>query len=190
MKRLFAIISIFLFFGLTACGTIDYDGSSTTSNTEMQISKPNQEVMLVLIRRNLSEGNHSSASVIDINGGYHSLSESFSFAANNWQQMLINATKTEAKRSIDHQHLSYIYQFINEFDIYGVYDVKTYDYTVWDYGTRDLYVIYTNEDGDIRNKLLCRYGDTTQCINSKDVQEFVNWMIDNQYFSVVGNFRY
>ena len=190
MKRLFLILSILALLLLTSC-TASGSNEKSSIDSEQQIIRPVQDVLFVTIRNSYSDIDneyHSSASIIDIDGYYHPLPDDFSFTNTDWYQMVITAKQIEPKNRVQESHLENMYKFINEFDALNC-TLITYDHIVWDYGTRELYALYTANDGNMRYKLLCRYGETTQCADNEAVRNFVNWMIDNKYFSTVG-FKY
>lgn len=189
MKRIFVILSMIVMLLFVSCKAVEPVADSAV-NEQMQISEQGCEAMLVKIRTIESEG-YFGASVIDSNGDYHALPESFSFADEDWRQTLMDAIESEPKNSVEQRHLERMREFVDDFAASAGYEIKSYEHTVWDYGSSALYVIYTNSNGDAAYKLLCRYGEATQCIDKDNVRDFVNWMIENRYFQVASSeFRY
>ncbi len=185
MRRVFAILFVFVMLFVASCRANDSDTEHVESEYERVC-----EAMLVRIRTIDHEGDFA-ASVIDSNGNYHPLPDDFDFANDDWRNVLLESVNTEPKNSVDQWHIDKIRQFVNEVETYSGYGIKAYEHTVWDYGNNDLYVIYINSNGDVAYKQLCRYGEKTQCIDKDSVRDFVNWMIENRYFQVAStNFRY
>ncbi len=192
MKRLFAILTLCALFFLASCvHTVD---NKVSENSGCSIVKPNQEVMLVIVKNRYSGCDNEynvNAAVIDVEGNYHSLPERFSFINPDWREQLLAAALTESKRSVEQRDLPTFYQFINDFGSMSCNDIRTYEHTVWDYGNDYLYVMSIDNDGILGYKRLCSYGETTQCVDDQTVRDFVNWLVVNHYWQIASStFRY
>lgn len=190
MKRFLAILTLCALFFLASCvHTVD---NQVGENSVSSIAKPNQEVMLVIVKNRYSGyDNEYNVNATVIDGNYHSLPERFSFTNQDWREQLLEAAQTESKRSVEQRDLQTIYQFINDFGSMSCNDIRTYEHTVWDYGNDDLYVMFTDNDGVLGYKRLCRYGEITQCVDDQTVRDFVNWLVVNHYWQIASStFKY
>jgi len=189
MKRLIIILSVFVILMFTSCSSESLDITSSDVDSAVEFSRPEQEVMFVVIRTNFSSGYYFDGAIIDSYGKYHYLPDNFSFDNENWYQVALDARKPQSAKSIEDTDLNTVYKFISEFDANENYDIKTYyEEQLYDYGFDNLYMIYTDSDNKMNYKELCQHGQWTTCLDNKAVIDFVNWMIDNNYLFI--DFKY
>lgn len=190
MKRIFLILlTVVVLFLFASCNTMNPTvGNNNTDSTE-EIPKPNQEVLFVITHTNFSDDTYFSGSIIDSNGNYHYLPNNFSFEDENWYQIAQEAQKSESANSIEETDLFTIYKFMSEFDANESYNTITYNEYIADYGFVALYEVYLTTNDKMAYKKLCQFGQSISCLDNETVKDFVNWMIDNDYFFISG-FKY
>lgn len=203
MKKMLVIIVTFILLIGTSCNKLNTNDGDNVSDVDLNtgenitinsnIEKPQQDILFVIVYLNVFEENGLRASIIDVNGGYHPLPDSFELNdgefQDGWYDVLLKAKESEPLSNVKESDLLKMYTFFSEFYSDGEYKMKSYNHTIYDYGHQMLYEVFKNRDGEMDYKKLCSYGENTSCIQSKTAQEFINWMADNKYFSL-DDFRY
>ncbi len=180
MKKFFMIfLSILIIFAFGGCD----------KSEQFDIK---QEIVLVIEHEFYSgaEGMSFITHFIDNEGKSFSLPEELAdfdelILDSEWYEKAVNFKKTSDPLStIKAKHFNVMCNFVGNFDSYVNCQLKDYDYTVNDYGVESLYLIYESPNGTVKSKLLCTYGQSTECIDDDAVRDFVNWMIKNNFFYI------
>lgn len=167
-------------------------GRDSDFEIDFDVPKPEQEILFVLKRYEYPH--ETKAWLIDSDGNFYRLPSELATGGFAWS-WYARATdfknNSEPTRKVEDDHLKVMHNFANNLDSYVDCPLKEYDHTINDYGGYSLYLFYNSPDGTVDHKQLCEYGQSTECADSDTVRKFVNWMIDNSYFTVVDkDFRY
>lgn len=191
MKKLLMILSaLLLICALSGCRKKDSD-----IEIDSDVPKPEQEILFALERSEYPY--ETKAWLIDRDGDHYRLPDELAYIhsrtrESDWYEKVIDFKNNSVPTwKVEDKHLKMMYNFANNLDSYAACPLKEYDHTIYDYGTESLYLFYNSPDGTADYKLLCIYGSSTECADSDTVREFVNWMIDNSYFTIFDkDFRY
>ncbi len=182
MKKLFALLLSASMLTASSCDSapIETPGDYGNLISDEEAPRPEQDVMFVIISTNYAWEYDCDGAIIDTDGNFYYIpqpSENESLT-----DSIEKAKATEVIRTVPDEDLQVMYRFIDMFDANDDYDMDSYGHFMDDYGSKDLGIIYYNENGEAEYRVLFSYGDNAYCIKSEMTRNFANWMADKGYF--------
>lgn len=148
------------------------------------------QVMMFTIHNNWAWGIQQSVTVIDRDGNcYSRYTDNSNYGYNygnmpdgwidlkedGWYEKLLEISDTgEVENKLSENTASYIRRNVANFESWGSLPMKKYPNGTCDYGTRVLYGIYPDEDGEPCYAELACVGDSFECADSPEARDFVN----------------
>lgn len=182
MKSIIAVIMTLFTLLTSGCGTADPADPVDPADVP--------QVMMFTMHNNWAWGIQQSVMVIDRDGNcYSHYTDNSNYAYNygnkpdgwidlkedGWYEKLLEiAENDELGGTLPESDAGYIRQNVGYFESWKDLPVKKYNDHTYDYGTRVLYGIYLDENGNPCFAELACVGDAMECLDSTDAMKFVN----------------